>query len=891
MAEDSQNGGGKDQQQPPKSSDQRADDPNLWVERNPRNPEERVELTEAINAEASDDASLSNLHYGSGAPDRDPIGAGEAGGPQPGDVDPVPDREGAIPSRPAEPGPETTPVGLSDPLSATPAPPLGDTDPPAAVARGGGRSITGRVGADFVPGAGDAPEPAGDFVGAPAGLTAPPAETADADPDTALPAGTGDVEITLAALPVSVAEDEAVPLLILVDSTGDASALVVRIDGVPAGARLSAGEPVGDGVWQLSPDQLPGLEMTMPAHFSGELALAVDVLGPDAGDGGPETLAGTSLDVAIAAVADKPLLDYRAEETGEGTLALEIDAALVDTDGSESLALFLDRLPEGAVVSDGGREAVFGADGALPLEGWELDALTIAPPAGVTELEFEIRAEATEQAGGPSAVTLAAVEAEVPPRQPVVSIAAADRSAANAAIEGDSGRTAVDYVISLDQPAGQDIYVQYRTVDGSAKGVWSEEPGADLLIARAGGPGDFYAVTGWVMIPAGETEAVITAYVAGDNRTEENEAFRAELLDARAAPDEDGERFGIIDVDHAMVVTTIMDDDRAAAPDLNAADATGAEDTAIPLDISASVTDAGDALSLISVGGLPEGTVLSDGANSFTASVDATAVDITGWDLKALTITPPPDANGTFELSITAQAQDGSDVAMSEESIAVTVTGTNDGPVANAGTDTATEDGGAVAGTLSSSDVDGDDLTFSLVTPPAEGSVTVNADGTYSFDPGSDFQDLGVGETRDVSFTYEVDDGEGGTAQASVTVTVTGTNDGPVADAGTDTATEDGGAVAGTLSSSDVDGDSLTYSLVTPPAEGSVTVNADGTYSFDPGADFQDLGVGETRDVSFTYEVDDGEGGTAQASVTVTVTGTNDGPVADAGTDTATEDG
>ena len=181
-----------------------------------------------------------------------------------------------------------------------------------------------------------------------------------------------------------------------------------------------------------------------------------------------------------------------------------------------------------------------------------------------------------------------------------------------------------------------------------------------------------------------------------------------------------------------------------------------------------------------------------------------------------------------------------------------------------------------MAGNLSASDVDGDSLTYSLVSGPAEGSVTVNADGSYSFDPGSDFQDLGVGETRDVSFTYEVADGQGGTDQASVIITVAGANDGPQAGAGSNSAVEDGGVVNGTLSASDVDGDSLTYSLVSGPSEGSVTVNADGSYAFDPGSDFQDLDDGETRDVSFTYEVADGQGGTDQASVTVTVTGVTD---------------
>ncbi|GEQ98848.1 hypothetical protein JCM17844_24850 [Iodidimonas gelatinilytica] len=98
-----------------------------------------------------------------------------------------------------------------------------------------------------------------------------------------------------------------------------------------------------------------------------------------------------------------------------------------------------------------------------------------------------------------------------------------------------------------------------------------------------------------------------------------------------------------------------------------------------------------------------------------------------------------------------------------------------------------------------------------------------------------------------MTFTYQVDDGNGGTDIASVTITVTGTNDVPIAEATNISAVEDGGAVSGQLVASDVDAsDTLTFSLLDGPAEGSVTVNADGSYAFDPADGFQDLAVGES---------------------------------------------
>ena len=82
---------------------------------------------------------------------------------------------------------------------------------------------------------------------------------------------------------------------------------------------------------------------------------------------------------------------------------------------------------------------------------------------------------------------------------------------------------------------------------------------------------------------------------------------------------------------------------------------------------------------------------------------------------------------------------------------------------------------------LSVAEVNGD---AALVGQPVAGSTggefTVNADGSYSFDPNGDFEELAVGETATTTLTYTVSDGEGGTDVATVTVTVEGVNDAPI---------------------------------------------------------------------------------------------------------------
>ena len=122
-------------------------------------------------------------------------------------------------------------------------------------------------------------------------------------------------------------------------------------------------------------------------------------------------------------------------------------------------------------------------------------------------------------------------------------------------------------------------------------------------------------------------------------------------------------------------------------------------------------------------------------------------------------------------------------------------------------------------------------------------------------------------------FTYTVSDGDK-TDTAALTIDV---NRAPEALTGTLSATEDGGAIVGQLTAKDLDaGETLTYGVENQPAEGSVTISPDGSYSFNPGADFQDLANGVTRDVTFDYRVTDSQGDSSVATVTVTVTGTND---------------
>ena len=145
------------------------------------------------------------------------------------------------------------------------------------------------------------------------------------------------------------------------------------------------------------------------------------------------------------------------------------------------------------------------------------------------------------------------------------------------------------------------------------------------------------------------------------------------------------------------------------------------------------------------------------------------------------------------------------------------------------------------------------------------------------------------------SFSYTVNDGNGGTDSQTVTLAVTPVNDAPIADADkTVTVAEDSGASAlGIAAPTDIDGDPLTITVTGIPnaAVGTVYLS-DGTTPVTNGmtltaAELTGLLFRPVADAngaagSFSYTVNDGNGGSDSQTVTLTVTPVNDAPIADA---------
>ena len=224
---------------------------------------------------------------------------------------------------------------------------------------------------------------------------------------------------------------------------------------------------------------------------------------------------------------------------------------------------------------------------------------------------------------------------------------------------------------------------------------------------------------------------------------------------------------------------------------------------------------------------------------------------------------PTLNFNGVDTISYTVNDDLG---GSSSTTVSLTIVAQNDAPVAVDDTSSTDEDTLVAINVLANdSDIDGDTLSIDAAQANS-GTVTVNADNSLSYTPISNFNGADT-------ISYTLIDVGGLTVSASVAVTVNPVNDSPIALSSTATTTEDVAiSIVVLANDSDIDGDALTVSTASAN-NGSVTVNSvDQSLNYSPKANFN----GED---TINYSIDDGNGGSASASVLVTVLVVNDAPV------------
>ncbi|WP_027859801.1 beta strand repeat-containing protein, partial [Marinobacterium jannaschii] len=285
-------------------------------------------------------------------------------------------------------------------------------------------------------------------------------------------------------------------------------------------------------------------------------------------------------------------------------------------------------------------------------------------------------------------------------------------------------------------------------------------------------------------------------------------------------------------------------------------------------------------------------------------------------------------SDNSYAVEITATDEYGSDT----QALTINVVNVNEAPQAVADSATAVEAGGVANGTVGSNasgnvfsndtDVDaGDTKTVSAVSfgttagtvgqslTASYGALTLNSDGSYSYvidDSNAAVQALrNSTQTLTESFSYTLIDAAGLTDQTTLTITIEGRNDNPVAVADTGTAVEASGIANGTAGStasgnvldndSNVDGTGETKTVTAvvfgstngtvgqslTASYGSLALNSDGFYSYavnETNAAVQALRNGDTLTEVFTYTVTDTDGLTAETTLTITIEGRNDAP-------------
>jgi hypothetical protein len=238
------------------------------------------------------------------------------------------------------------------------------------------------------------------------------------------------------------------------------------------------------------------------------------------------------------------------------------------------------------------------------------------------------------------------------------------------------------------------------------------------------------------------------------------------------------------------------------------------------------------------------------------------------------TYTPNQDWNGTD--TFTFEATDDR-IMFGKRNVAtatITVNAINDAPTSSEVSGSSDEDT-AIDVALSATDVDQDNLTYSIVSDVSNGTTSISG-STLTYTPNQDWNGTDT-------FTYKVNDGTVDSNTSNGTITIAAINDAPVANDMTVSTNENRMMQLDiTLDVTDIDGDNLTYTIVSDVSDGTTSVSAS-TVTYTPSQDWN----GED---SFTYKANDGILDSNTATVTITVNPVDDSPINNSGDIIAIED-
>jgi VCBS repeat-containing protein len=324
--------------------------------------------------------------------------------------------------------------------------------------------------------------------------------------------------------------------------------------------------------------------------------------------------------------------------------------------------------------------------------------------------------------------------------------------------------------------------------------------------------------------------------------------------------------------------------------------------------------DNGDALAITNIDGTPTSTGiitgqygtlewLADGEYIYTPNteLDSLTAGENVTDDFILTISDGNGEGGTTTLTITINGENDLPLLVDDTNSTIEILAVNQGDGSGNILDNDTDLEGS---TLSIAEINGISNPSTNVVGTF-GSLDWDEDGNYVYTPNSDLDSLDLGETVTETFIVSVSDGNGGFAESTLTITISGANDAPIAQNDTNSTIEilvvNDLVGSGTLlqNDNDVDGDIISIlnidGITSPSSDvvgtyGSLNWEADGSYIYTPNADMDSLAAGESVDDVFIYTISDGNGASDTATLTISISGENAAPVLVDDTNLTTEE-
>jgi len=225
------------------------------------------------------------------------------------------------------------------------------------------------------------------------------------------------------------------------------------------------------------------------------------------------------------------------------------------------------------------------------------------------------------------------------------------------------------------------------------------------------------------------------------------------------------------------------------------------------------------------------------------------------------TYTPNQDWNGTDTFNFEAVDSNNRTI-LNTATATIVVNPVNDAPVANNMTVSTDENRfSQLSITLDASDVDNDNLTYSIASDVSNGETSLNGN-IVTYTPSQDWNGEDV-------FTFLVNDGTADSNTASVTITVNAINDAPVTVNQTASTNEDE-PISITLTATDIDSDTFSYSLESNTSNGTINLSND-VVTYTPNTNWSGTDT-------FTFKANDGTDDSNTSTVSITVDAVNDAP-------------